>query len=370
MVNRGNFQLFNQDSRQPDTKNLTYDFDMISPNGKVLHFHGYKVVNPSVAFDPYGFWKATSTLYVTISHTDEKIIGRGTLNIQPTDFGSELATMLPTGPNMLARAGSVVNFLGYFTKQAASIFLAPLSFLQWPTSISKDFINVTSATRTVKLLASDGVQTTMQTWDAIGQNSSVKAPSILFVPGAAVDHQIFALPTIEKNAVNYFREAGYRIYCTTHRVGRTKVAEKGYTTFDARLDILAALAHIREESKARTRETPQKVYVIAHCAGSVALSAGLLDGTIPAHWIKGITASNVFMNPKFAKVNLLKASLPLPLNDIYSKVAGSWFNCTSSRDDSYIQMLLNQALRFYPVGSRAELCSSIVCHRSSLVFGR
>jgi alpha-beta hydrolase superfamily lysophospholipase len=210
----------------------------------------------------------------------------------------------------------------------------------------------------------------MQIWNPPGKDAHADAPTILFVPGAAVDHQIFALPTIKKNAVDYFREAGYRIYCITHRIGKTMTAQKGYTTFDARHDILAALAYIRKVQEADAHKQAEKIYVIAHCAGSIALSMGLLHGTIPADWIKGITASNVFMNPMFAKVDLVKASLPIPMNNIYSKVAGTWFSCTSSTDDSLVQKVLNQALRFYPVGEKDEICNSVVCHRSSLVFGR
>jgi hypothetical protein len=37
---------------------------------------------------------------------------------------------------------------------------------------------------------------------------------------------------------------------------------------------------------------------------------------------------------------------------------------------SLFQLLLDQALRFYPVGPNAERCASTVCHRCSLVFGR
>jgi len=52
MVLRGEFNLFIKDKRTPDTTNLTYDFDMVSTRGEVIHFHGYKVVNRSVAFNP------------------------------------------------------------------------------------------------------------------------------------------------------------------------------------------------------------------------------------------------------------------------------------------------------------------------------
>lgn len=37
MVLQGSFQLFNEDPRAPDTKNLTYDFDMVSTDGEKIH---------------------------------------------------------------------------------------------------------------------------------------------------------------------------------------------------------------------------------------------------------------------------------------------------------------------------------------------
>jgi hypothetical protein len=47
---------------QPNTKNLTYNFDTINPTGDRLYFKGYKVVNLSVTLDSIKFWNATSTL--------------------------------------------------------------------------------------------------------------------------------------------------------------------------------------------------------------------------------------------------------------------------------------------------------------------
>ncbi|KAL5350902.1 hypothetical protein ACLOAV_004475 [Pseudogymnoascus australis] len=343
MVLRGDFQLFNQDPREPNCQNLTYNFDLISPSGQKLRFNGYKVVNPSVAFHPLEFWKATSTLYVTITLPDgDKVVGRGTLKIHPTDFASQLMTLNPTGTSPYAKAKSTASFLTFFIKQAASIFFSPFSYLSYPTPTFDDFINVKSIDQTYTLIASDGVHSTMHMWDPIGKSSNDVAPTILFVPGAAVDHQIFALPTIEKNAIDYFRDAGYRCFCVTHRVGMTMAAYKGHTTFDARLDIVAALSQVRKFQEAQAGTAPDRLYVIAHCAGSIALSIGLLDGTIPADWIRGITASNVFMTPIFAKVNMIKASQPVPLNAIYSAVAGSWFSCASSTGDGFVQQVLNQ----------------------------
>jgi hypothetical protein len=364
MVLRGDFQLFNQDPRTPDTKNLTYDFDMISTRGEKIHFNGYKIVDPSVAFSPLATWRATSTLYVTLTKPDNQVIGRGMLHIQPPDFGSELATFTPSGANVFSKLRSAGEFLSYFTQNVASVFFAPFSRLQWPTTTYVGYdTRKHRPTQTLKIFADDNVPSTLQVWDP--HVSTTRTAKVLFIPGAAVDHQIFALPTIKTNAVEYFVAAGFQVFCVTHRVGKTPVAEKGYTTFDARLDIKAALEEIR-----RIQGSPEPIYVIAHCAGSLALSMGLLDGTIPASWISGITASNVFMTPIFGKVNLAKGRLPLPLTKIYGTLIGPWFSCISSPQDTYLQQLLNQALRLYPVEAMGEICNSVVCHRSDLAFGR
>jgi hypothetical protein len=104
--------------------------------------------------------------------------------------------------------------------------------------------------------------------------------------------------------------------------------------------------------------------------GSVAFSCGLLDGTIPASWIKGITASQVFMNPIWNVQNMIKVLVgPIPMDALYKMVAGNWFSCTTGPDDSYVQWAINELLRLYP-NERKELCSSAACHRVSLVFGR
>ncbi|KAL6302977.1 hypothetical protein BKA93DRAFT_827054 [Sparassis latifolia] len=368
MVLRGTFQLFSNDPRTPDTQNLVYNFDMLSVEGEVLHFNGYKVVNPSVAFSVWRTWKATSTLYVTITRPrDKSVVARGVLRIAPLGFGSELTTFAATGSSLFSRLGATGQFLTYFTKQTANFLFAPLSMLQWPSVSPNGFIPKTPPAETTQVTAADGVRTTLHMWKPPATQDASTAQirndvPILFVPGAAVDQQIFAMPTLEVNAIEFFTRSGATCFCITHRVGRTPIAQNGWTTYDARLDVAAALEYI-------VQRYPQ-VYVIAHCAGSIALSMGLLDGTIPAARIKGVTASNVFMNPNFARVNMVKASLPVPLTAIYGKVAGGWFSCTSSPEDSFVQQAMNQALRFYPVGPRKEICNSVVCHRSELVFGR
>ncbi|KAK8038165.1 glucose-methanol-choline oxidoreductase [Apiospora phragmitis] len=379
MVQRGGFNLFKQFLDAPGTRNMVYNFDMRGVDGTVLHFRGYKVVNSSVALSPVQFWKATSTLYVTITKPlsdDEseyhegpddtinrgKIVAKGIMRIQPADFASQILTMTPTGSGLWRKAISATSFLTYFTRKSMSLFMAPFTPLQYPTQSYQGFVNETLPSVTYKIVADDGVTTRMHMWEP---TNVIGEPKNLFmVPGASVDHQIYALPTIRYNAVNYFTRAGYRVFIPVHRIGALMVAQNNWTTYDARLDLRASLEQIRKEYG------EAKIYAIAHCMGSVALSTGLLDGRIPASWLAGVTCSQVFMNPIWNVMNMIKImAAPLPLDWVYKAVAGSWFSCSTGQDDSYIQKALNEALRLWP-DERKELCNNACCHRVSFTYGR
>ncbi len=174
MVQRGEFNLFIDDHKAPGTKNLTYDFDMRGINGQKLHFHGYKVVDSSVALAPVQFWKSTSTLYVTVSqhhkgmcaHPDDteawrlgKVLAKGIMHIQPTDFLSEILTLTSTGSSLLQKAVSAANFMTFFTRKSLSLFMAPLTGLQYPTVSYHGYVNDTPPNDSVSVRASDGVFT-------------------------------------------------------------------------------------------------------------------------------------------------------------------------------------------------------------------
>lgn len=338
---------------------------MTSTIGEKFKFHGYKIVDSSVTLNPAALWRATSTLYVTINRLNGPVIARGILNIAPRDMISQGLTITPTGRNMLARCHSSFSFLSYFTRQAASLFFTPFTSLQYPLHTYRDYINPTPISRTIEVIASDGVKTYMQVWEACPYDPSVEIIDLFMIPGAAVDHQIFSLQTIPHNAVQHFSRAGYRVWVIVHRIGRTMQAEHNWTTFDARLDLKAALKYIRSTH----RPGPKKIYTIAHCMGSVAFACGLLDGTIPGEWIKGVSCSQVFMNPTASLGNWAKILSPIPINGTYKLLAGNWFSCSSSDEDGLVQKAINQVLRFYP-DERKEMCTNVSCHRCSLVFGR
>ncbi|TDZ22449.1 Cholesterol oxidase [Colletotrichum orbiculare MAFF 240422] len=382
MVQRGDFNLFILDQKAPGTRNMTYDFDLHGVNGEKYHFHGYKVVDSSVALAPFQFWKATSTLYVTISEPSRdleaardfsepwrlgRVVAKGIMHIQPADFVSQVMTMTSTGSSLVKKVYSAASFLTYFTRKSLSLFLAPFTPLQYPSVTYNGYVNDTPPAASFVIVARDGVKTRMHMWEPT--NKDIPTRNLFLIPGAAVDHQIFALPTIKYNAVNYFTRAGYRVFITVHRIGQLMVAQNNWTTYDARLDLQACIEYIRD-NYAHDNSKGNKIYTIAHCMGSVAFSCGLLDGTIPGSWIHGITCSQVFMNPIWSTLNMAKVMAgPIPLDRLYKMVLGNWFSCSTAKDDSFLQRALNEALRLYPE-ERKEICNNASCHRCTVVFGR
>ncbi|KAJ0161741.1 hypothetical protein CTA2_5668, partial [Colletotrichum tanaceti] len=140
MVQGGKFQLFNDDPRSPDTMNLTYNFLISQKDGSKLHFNGYKVVNSDVVFNPLNLWKATTTLYCTVTEADERdqprpdrVRGKGVIHIRPSKFLQECTTMEATGSSLYAQLASTAHFLSYFTAKAAGAFLTPFIPQLWPS---------------------------------------------------------------------------------------------------------------------------------------------------------------------------------------------------------------------------------------------
>lgn len=394
MIRRGSVELFKPDVDITGRSKIIYNFPMVGVNGRRLRLYGYKVLDSSVVFNIKRLWHALTTMYVTIAEDtahecqvfalaassnlnlegfDHRgVVAAGIVRITASHLFKELRSLTPAGHSFVEKARVLRSFLTFFVSHSARPFLSPIRSLQYASQeFAQDYINPTLPTRSHEVIASDGVRSLMHEWEPsageVAVNSSggdVDVENLLMIPGASVDHQIFASPTIPFNAVNYFTRAGYRVFVIVHRIGisETNRAE-GWTTFDARLDIRACLKHIRMSSLRK------KTYIVAHCMGSVALASGLLDGTIPSEWILGVTCSQVFMNPVWSRVNNTKRASPISLLNLQARVVGKWFDCRASADAGPAQKFLDQALRFYPERIH-ERCRSASCHRTTLLYGR
>ncbi|OAA57238.1 Fumarate reductase/succinate dehydrogenase flavoprotein [Cordyceps fumosorosea ARSEF 2679] len=378
MVHGGTVELFRPDPETCGTRKIVYDSPMTGINGRELQFHGFKILDSSVSFNPRRLWRTMTNLNVTIVEkgkmTDSgepQTVAAGMLKIKPAKFLKQLRTITSTGQGRAERYKQALKLSSHFARQMAPHFFLPLGPLERPIPPPPvGFPNPTEPTATYRIVASDGVATKMLMWepdrrlvrrDVFG--SPLPVEDLFLIPGAAVDHRIFALPTLPTNAVTFFTRAGYRVFVVVHRIGILETTDASrWTTYDARLDIRAGLEKLRA-----VRGDGQKVYVVAHCMGSVALACGLLDGTVPAGWVRGLTCSQVFMHPVWSARNARKARFPVPLDQLYNALFGPWFPCRSD-GGGFRQALLDQLpLRLV---SGEERCASASCHRATFLFGR
>ncbi|PVH90904.1 FAD/NAD(P)-binding domain-containing protein [Periconia macrospinosa] len=362
IIHHGAVQFFTIDERISDGTNLTYKMHLLSTGGERYMLNGYKRVDSAMALSVSETWRATTTLYTTITRLDGSLVGRGILHISWRNFIDEMKSFGPTthSTSILKKIASPLKFLAFFAKSTVNYLLSPFRPLQYPDNTTTGYFSKPLPAMITDLVADDGVRADIRVWEPVERTRDLP---ILFIPGASVDHQVFALPTIPTNTVDYFTGLGYTCYVATLRFGRLPAATKGHTAYDARLDVKAAMQFVRE------KENGKKFYVVCHCLGSIATGMALLTGAVEKEWIQGMTCSQVFMNPRFGAVNEIK-SRTQALEKIYETIAGPWFPTDSTPTSSIAQYILDQLLRFYPIGAAREFCNSTVCHRSSLVFGR
>jgi hypothetical protein len=305
LVTSGAVDFSTTDDDVADAVNLVYKLDFVSTDGTKYGFHGYKRLDSAAAFSVSNTWSATTTLYTTITGFDGSVIGKGILRLSIRESFSELRSLqsrsrFSTLRDLYAQA----RFLRFFATKVASYTFSPFRSLRYPTPHTDRSGCYEKPTPTVgTLTADDGVQISIKMWHPPSGVAEQRTP-IMLIPGASVDDQIFSLPTIPINAIDYFTSLGHRCYVPILRFGMGEAAKRGDTVYDARLDVRAAIQYIRE------REQEKQIYVIAHCLGSIGMGTALLTGDVEAHWIKGMTCSQVFIHLLLSPNNSFKARHP------------------------------------------------------------
>lgn len=381
VITDGTFRLFEADQARADLSTMEYRFDAVATNGERFYMVGKKLLSPSVTLSIPKLWQATTTLFLEVASTDGRKIGSGILRLSARNFVDQMRTMTTSGHDISSRRTFLVHFFKIFTTGLLEHFLSPFAPLQYPqgdvaVKEARQFHHKVAPKAKIELRALDGVASTLRMWEPVKSQSNEGkiVHDILLVPGSSVSHWIFASPYIKQNAVEYFTRKGYRCWCVTTRFGKQHHNRDdkvhAWTGYDGRLDIAAALAEIKRQNVTHaSRYLPP--YIVAHCVGSLALASALLNGTVHRSAISGITASQIFLHPVLQPLNEVKARTPL--TRFYRMIAGDWFPIAQSKEQAssnIVQSVLDTLLRIYPVGSTAEICSSPICHRCDLAFGR
>lgn len=295
LILRGEVKFFSTDESVSDGQTLGYELTLLSTDDETYDLRGYKKINSSMTLSASQTWRATTTLYTSLTRPDGSLVGKGVLRINWRNFASELKSMYKS--SLLQGA---LRFLSFFISKIANFFFSPLRKLSYPNTSMEDNLSKVEPCSTVMLTAKDGIETKMKIWAPTTDEENIP---ILFIPGASVDDRIFSLPTVPTNTVEYFTSRGHRAYVTTLRFGITEAAKLGYTAYDARLDVVAAMRYVHEQNEGR------KFYVLCHCVGAISTSMAILDGSVPVEWIKGMTVSQAFFKQKLGHVNSLKVAL-------------------------------------------------------------
>lgn len=381
LITNGVFRLFEADQARADLSTMEYRFDAITTDNERFSMVGRKLLGSSATLSVPKVWQATTTLCLDVADTDGRKLGSGVIRLSMRDFVDQMRTMSTSGRDVYDRRALLMKFFKAFASGLLKHFLSLFAPLQYPEDYnaaqeacgSYDKVEPRAVT---KLKAADGVVSTLRMWEPIHAHSNNEgiARDILLVPGTAVTHWMYASPYIERNAIEYFTQKGYRCWCITPRFAKQHHNDEdivhSWTAYDGRLDIAAALAEIKRYNVDRSTEYLPP-YVVAHCAGSLAFASALLTGTVHKSAISGLTVSQNFLHPVLQPLNELKARTPL--TRLYRLVAGDWFPITQSKEQAsrnILQSTLDTVLRFYPVGSREEICNSPICHRCELAFGR
>ncbi|KAF2821646.1 FAD/NAD(P)-binding domain-containing protein [Ophiobolus disseminans] len=364
--------FFEIDEDVADAVKLVYKIQLLSTTGATYTLHGFKTIDPSITLSVRRTWRATTTLFTTITSSDGAVLGRGILHLPLRAFISQVRS-LRSHRNTTSQTDTflpLTKFLSFFALNILSYFLSPFRPLQHPPSTNNTSTTDTSTTppiffpkptpTTTSLTTSDGLSIPLKIWPPPPGTKRKRTP-MLFLPGAAVNDQIFSLPTIRVNAIDYFTALGYTCYVPVLRFGWGENATYGFTAFDARLDVKAVVEYVynREE---------RRVYVVAHCLGSIALGMGVLRGDVDVGMLAGLTVSQVFMNILFSPDNGFKARHPVLMRAYETLARSPWFP-TSTPFPQTIPWL-DHLLRFYPIGPRKELCRSATCHACNVPFGR
>lgn len=296
LVVNGSVQFFAVDKTVSDAKNLVYQLDLVSTTGEPYQLLGRKIIDPSITLSVSRTWLATTTLYTTITDSAGTTVARGILHLSLRDLISELRSL-----HSLNQFWPRLQFLFFFAGQIASYFFAPLRPLQQFEPGDKGHY-AKPAPACMEVMARDGVTAPLKLW--LPPSSVVaKSTPLLLIPGASVNDKLFSMPTIPINAIDYFTSLGYRCYVPILRFGAGENARYGYTAYDARLDVRAAVEYVYQQEGV-------KMYVVAHCLGSIATAMALLTGEVSANLIAGLTVSQVFAHIMYSPDNAFKARRP------------------------------------------------------------
>ncbi|CAH1758971.1 6683_t:CDS:10 [Entrophospora sp. SA101] len=351
LVTRGKFRLFVPEPDSVDSNRMIYNLNLLATDGSKYRFKGFKLVNNSNVLHA---WYQTTALFVSVYlrnkkdddlELDEINANQGGIGEVDDDENENLQIASGT-----KRSSAFLSFHRFFVMTLMKHSFAILRSLEYPTTLSAKLLThskfIRPKKKTYTITSEDGIKSALHRYEG-GRK-------------AAMTYEMWSTDFSKNNLLDYLLENGYDVFLNDYRLAPTNAAVHDQHTVDkVMLDQVAAVNEVRNITGV------EKIAVIAHCVGSLITFMGVLSGQIKG--VGTIICSSTSMHPYLGFWNRVKMNLRLI--DVYRYVLRRpAFDVRTSADTNFIDRIINQLLRFYPV-PKGQVCRNALCLRASLCYG-
>jgi cholesterol oxidase len=335
---------------------MVYRATLNAADGRTFFFHGVKIITEGWVLNA---WPQTTTLYVTVSDSDQDgaaVVGKGILHISPTDFLKQMQTMEVTNaPSTRERLSALVRFGKFFAGVLYDSYGGPFA--------PENIFDPDARPRQRRPLRVGAPEIHMfKTRDGVllrlSRYCNGKKGPVMVIHGAGVSSRIFSTDLIETNLLEYLFAAGYDVWLLDFRVSIELPSATVPSTADdvAKFDHVDAVAEIRRLTGAET------IQVVAHCYGATTFTMALLAGLKN---VRSVVLSQVSTHLFVKALGEIKSGLHMP--SVLEALGVHTMTAYRDTHADWRQRLLDEALRFYPI-PHGEHCDSAVCHRISFMY--
>ncbi len=317
-VINGIFNLFVPSSSSRDfdaIKEMHYTLKFKDQKNEVHTFYGFKNVHKQ---DPIQMWKDTTTLYTQIYKGEQREdpLYAGVLRLNLKDFTKQMMTLNSNSPSVLVRAHSIYKFMNVFAENLWESYTPELfnpEKHEWdehifPVHTSRGVSNAEVTHYHVD--TEDGLTIQVDRF-----KSKDCKDVVVLLHGLSTATDMFIMPE-HYNLVQYLNNSNYTdIFSIDWRgSGRHKynyIPNKYTYDHIVQYDLPAAFAKIRSVVPEDTN-----IHVIAHCIGSIAMSAALSAQKVTG--IKSFISNSVSFTPQVPAIAKLKIKIaPFFLDNIF-----------------------------------------------------
>lgn len=177
---------------------------------------------------------------------------------------------------------------------------------------------------------------------------------VMVVHGAGVSSGMFLLPTVDEHFTQYLVKNGYDAWLLEWRASIRLPLRQFTLDQAAENDFPAALALIRERTRAGS------VQAVVHCAGASAFFMALAAGCLPE--VRCVSCSQIALH--YAAPPATEIKCMLNLGDAFADLGVDYLSATEDPRHPVFQKLFGEV-----VDLTNHECNSTVCHRITFMYG-